>query len=195
MLSCTRGGLSTRAAFRLPSSDSPLILCSNPAIASDGSALVPYFAAPSVQCLSTAHETVRHLLTMPALPTFLSFVRPPIAVTSLHPNPDSHCSILEHGHDADHLFGCRRSRCQSIIPFVRLLPITGLAHQIWILHHPNICILMSFIFLRCTMMGDGQRSSRARPPCHPHIRRHQGHPAQLPPAISMLFRLPAYRGA
>ena len=75
VLSCSRGGLSTRAAFRLPSSDSPLIFCSNPAITGDGSALMPYLAAPSVQRLSMAHETVRHLLTMPPLPTDLLFER------------------------------------------------------------------------------------------------------------------------
>ena len=70
-----------------------LILCSNPAIAGNGSALVPILVALPVHCLSTAHETFRHLL-MPALPTVLSFDRRPIAVTiiasesgfvSLHP--------------------------------------------------------------------------------------------------------------
>ena len=50
-----------------------LILCSNPAIAGDGSALVPSLSAFFVQCLSTAHETVPASFSMPALPTVLLF--------------------------------------------------------------------------------------------------------------------------
>ena len=73
----------------MPSPDSSSILCLNPAIAGDGSALVPCLAALSVRCLSTAHETVPASFSVPLYLLFFCLIACRSRARMLHPNLDT----------------------------------------------------------------------------------------------------------